>query len=122
MVLKLPDSGSWIDTLFEDWPSAASTADACVVSDVTEAQLAEALDAMARGDIEFVILEDGDAFIQAAGQGDGLYAINYKPAHDDGLQAVPGGVSGEAMRAALLSYRRGDGRWHVAHRWLPLEF
>ncbi len=126
MDMKWPGSGSWIDALLQDGSSALDTGDGYVVRDVSETQLLEAVDAMVRGDIEFVILESGgdkgDAFIQAAGQGDGPYEINYKPANDDTLQAVPGGVSGDAMRAALVSYRRGDGRWHGAHRWAPLAY
>lgn len=130
MDMKLPGSGSLLEALFHDGSSALDSGDGCVVSNVSESQLLEAVDAMVRGDIEFVILEQtdadggghGDAFFQAAGEGDGPYEINYKPANDDTLQAVAGGVSGDAMRAALLSYRRGDGRWHVAHRWVPIEF
>lgn len=118
MDMKLPDSGSWLGTLFSDGTTVHS--DAFVVHDVSEPQLVEALDSMARGDVEFVILEDGDAFIQAAGQGDGAYELNYKAAGDESLYEVSGGVRADVARNALLSYRRGDGRWHIGQPWSPL--
>lgn len=118
MDMKLPDSGSWLDALFSDTTSA-HLGDAFVMRDVSEADLVAAIESMVRGDIEFVILEDGDAFIQAAGQDDGPYQLNFKPANDDQLYEVAGGVSGDAMKSGLRSYRNGDGRWHAAQRWSP---
>ena len=120
MDMKLPGSGSWLDGLLGDSTGALTDTTGVVVSAVTEPQLSGAIDAMVRGEIEFVILEDGDAFIQSAWQQDGPYALNYRTAEDETLYEVPGGVNDAAMRAALLSYRRADGRWHAAHRWSPV--
>lgn len=122
MDMKLPDSGSWLDDLFGDVTSA-HLGDAFVMQGVNEADLNAAIEAMVRGDIEFVILEDsvhGDGFLQAAGQGDGPYQLNYKAANDETLYEVTGGVSVDRVKSALGSYRNGDGRWHAAHHWSPL--
>ena len=38
-------------------------------------QLDEALSALTRGDVEYLILEEGDCFLQVAGEGDGPYQV-----------------------------------------------
>ena len=120
MDMKLPGSGSWLDGLLGDSTGALTDTTGVVVSAVTEPQLSGAIDAMVRGEIEFVILEDGDAFMQSAGQDNGPYELNYRTADDETLYEVPGGVTAAAMRTALLSYRRDEASWHAAHRWSPV--
>ena len=76
----------------------------------------DALDAMTRGEIEYVILEEGDEFLQAAGDGAGPYALQFSPASGDGLEEVGGGVDGQdgAGHAAGLSPRGPGLAWVAA--------
>ena len=120
MRMRLPESGLLLEALLSGLGHAVTDGTDVEVDDVTEPQLAQALDAMARGDIEFVILESGDAFVQAAGEGDGPYALEFSPASGDGLQEVRGGVTAAAARAALEGYRRGDPAWNRPFPWSPL--
>jgi hypothetical protein len=90
------------------------------LEDVSELELIAALDSMARGNIEYVIIENGDEFLQTAGEGAGPYAIELRSDSGDHMLHVPGGVDVETMRAVLLAYRRGDLGWRGALEWGPL--
>jgi hypothetical protein len=120
MQMRLPDTGPLAASVLSALGRAIADGSGVTVEGVTEAQLGEALAGLARGDIEYVILESGDEFVQAAGEGAGPYALQFNPAADGGLLEVPGGVSDAAMRAALLAYRRGDPGWRRPFQWLPL--
>jgi hypothetical protein len=120
MQMRLPESGSLPGSILNGMGHTAADGSGIAVDAVTEAQLVEALDALARGDIEYVILEDGDAFLQAAGDGDGPYALQFNPASGDGMLEVPGGAARSTMRAALLAYRRRDASWRGPSRWSAL--
>ena len=120
MQMRLPESGSLIAAVLGGLGHAVADGEGIAVDQVGEAQLAEALAALSRGDIEYVILEAGDEFLQAAGEGDGPYALQFNPAGGDGLLEVPGGVDGAALRTALLAYHRGDPAWRGALRWSAL--
>jgi hypothetical protein len=120
MQMRLPDSGSLSASFLGGLGHTIADGTGLAVEGVTEAQLGAALAALARGEIEYVILEAGDEFVQAAGEGDGPYALQFNPASADGLLEVPGGVSDAAMRTALQAYRRGDADWRRPFQWLPL--
>jgi hypothetical protein len=75
---------------------------------------------MTRGHIEYVILENGDEFLQTAGEGAGPYALELRPDPAHQMLHVPGGVDAETMRTVLLAYRRGDLGWRGALEWGPL--
>ncbi len=120
MHMRLPESGSLIASVAAGLGHATADGTGIAVDAVTEPQLVEALDALVRGDIEYVIVEDGDAFLQAAGEGAGPYALQFSPASGDGMVEVPGGVDGTSMRVALLAYRRGEAGWRGAHPWSAL--
>jgi len=72
---------------------------------------------MERGDIEYVILEEGDRFLQAAGDAAGPYSVQFSPGTIDAMIEVPGGADVKTMRDVLLAYRRGDDRWRTACAW-----
>ena len=74
---------------------------------------------MVRGDIEYVIVEDGDAFLQAAGSGDGPYALQLSASPGGALQEVAGGVNEETLRSTFAAYRRGERTWRDRFRWSP---
>ena len=76
---------------------------------VSEAMLIEALDAMARGDIEYVILEEGEAFLQAAGSGDSVYQVQYRKSEAEPLIEMSGSIDSQTVRrvhARLSAERR----------------
>jgi hypothetical protein len=116
MLMRLPDSGSLLGSIVNGLGHTTADGSGIAIDAVGAAQLAEALTAMASGDLEYVILEDGGAFVQAAGEGTGPYALQFSPA--SGLmEEVPGGVTDDAMRGALLAYRRGDPSWRRPFSW-----
>lgn len=116
MDLRWPDSGSLLDSLFSDAGHPATSGSGSL-SGVTPAQLDEALAGMQRGDIEYVILEDGPRFLQAAGEGDGPYQVQVT---DDGetMCDVDGGADATTMQRILHAWLRGDDAWRDA-RWVP---
>ena len=121
MNLRLPASGTLLESLLNR-PGAPPTdvADGFTVENVTEGQVGEALEAMAAGHVEYVILEAGDAFLQAAGEGAGPYALQYSPGAGAAMLEVPGGVGAETMRKVILAYARGDLGWRGALGWAPM--
>jgi hypothetical protein len=121
MNLRLPDSGSLLGSVLSGLGrSATDDGSGVAIPAVTEAQLAEAIAAMARGDIEYVILENGDAFLQAAGEGPGPYALQFSPASGEAMAEVPGGADANTMRAVLLAFYAGEADWRGACRWAAL--
>ena len=116
MDLRWPDSGSLLDALFSDAGHPAPSESGSLAG-VTVAQLDEAIAAMQRGDIEYVILEDGQRFMQAAGEGDGPYQVQVT--HDgETMHDVDGGADAETMQRILRAYLHGDDAWRHAP-WVP---
>ena len=116
MNLRLPESGSLLESLLSGLgKTAAEGPGGTTVSGVTDAQLTEALDALTRGDIEYVILENGDAFLQAAGTGP--FALQFSPGNAGDMTEVPGGVDESTLRAALSSYLHASDRWRTQCNW-----
>ena len=119
MDMRLPESGSLLESILSGLGRTTNDGEGLAVPAVTEAQLVEAVTAMTRGDIEYVILEDGEAFLQAAGEGAGPYALQFSPASGD-MTGVPGGVDEPTLRAVLVAYRRGDAGWRGTTKWAAL--
>jgi hypothetical protein len=112
--LRTPDTGGLIGYLLS---SAGRTgleefSRSETIGGATEADLLGALDFMAEGNIEYVILEEGERFLQAAGDGDGPYQLEY----------CPGGADRAGVRDALSSFLRGDTAWQTDREWAPLRF
>jgi hypothetical protein len=120
MQMRLPESGSPLASVLSGLGHAVTDGEGIAVEQVSEAQLVEAVAAMVAGDIEYLILEDGEAFLQAAGGGAGTFALQFSPGGGDGLREVPGGVTEAAMRTVLLAYRRGDPAWRGEFPWSPM--
>ena len=108
MFMRLPDSGSLLGSIVNGLGHTVADGNGIAIDAVTEAQLGEALTAMASGDLEYVILEDGDAFVQAAGDGAGPYALQFSPAVGPRHGGSPRRRDrrGDARRAPRLSPRR----------------
>ncbi len=115
--MRLPESGSLLGSILGGLGAAPVEDSGVSVGSVTEPQLVEAIDAMARGDIEYVILENGDEFLQGAGAGTGPYALQFSSTAGDSMIEVPGGVDANTVRAALLDYRRGGTHWRTSCQW-----
>lgn len=113
--MRLPDSGALLESMLDGLSGPETSGDATFVEDVNDAQLVAALGAMERGDIEYVILERGDEFLQAAGERTGPYALQFQPSSGDMLE-VRGGVDAATARAAMLGYHRGDPGWRGSLR------
>lgn len=121
MNMRLPDSGSVIESLLGRLgASPGDDAGGATAEGVTEAEIALALDAMLRGDIEHVILENGDEFLQTADAGAGRYALQFSAGDSHPLLQVPGGTDADTMRKVMLSYGRGDLGWRGALAWAPM--
>ena len=68
MNLRLPASGSLLESIIaRPGASPMDGAGDTTLEDVSERELAAALDSMERGDIEYVIVVNGDEFLQTAG-------------------------------------------------------
>jgi hypothetical protein len=120
MDLRVPDSGSLLGSLLSGLGRSLEEGGGdLALPGVTAPQLDEAIAAMVRGDIEYLILEERASFLQAAGEGDGPYALQVDPG-DGVLLEVPGGVSAAEMRASLRAYRDGDPGWRHAYRWASI--
>jgi hypothetical protein len=87
-------------------------------SDVTEQIFEEVFaDESLRG--EFIILEaDADTFLQAGGEGDGPYTLEYKEAGKQ-FRAV-GELTKHEVKEAFLDYLRGSSGWRTRHEWKEL--
>jgi hypothetical protein len=87
-------------------------------SDVTEQTFEEVFaDDSLRG--EFIILEaDADTFLQAGGEGNGPYTLEYKEAGKQ-FQAV-GELTKQEVKEAFLDYLQGGTGWRTKHEWKAL--
>ena len=122
MIMKLPDSGSWLAAALSGLgQTSPAFPDQTFVDNVSEAQLNEALDALVRGDIEFVILESGDAFLQVAGSGEGPYQVQHRAGGAVVVTGIAGDVDERTVRAVMQAYRRADSSWSTPHQWQKLE-
>lgn len=124
MDLRTPDTSGLIGYLLS---SAGRTgleefASSETIGGATEADLLGTLDFMADGNIEYVILEDGERFLQGAGEGDGPYQLEHCPGDADAMTHVPSGVDRAGLRDAMTSFLGGDTAWQTAHDWAPLKF
>jgi hypothetical protein len=121
MVLRVPGSGTVLGALLSGLgQTVGSGSDDIAISNPTAPQLVEAIEALARAEIEFVILEQGDAFLQAAGEGDGPYQLEYKAGPDAPLLAVKGCADKETLRRVMLAYRRGESSWQTSQTWIAI--
>ncbi|WP_291980522.1 hypothetical protein [Luteitalea sp.] len=120
MDLRWPDSGSLLDSLLSEAGDPATTGSGGL-SGVTPAHLDAALAALQRGDVEYLILEDGARFLQAAGDGDGPYQVQVT---NDGetMHDIDDGVDAVTMQRILRAYLRGDHTWRDAPWTPPLGF
>ncbi len=90
-------------------------------SDVSEAELVAAFqDNAGRG--EFVILSQGDqVYIQAGGEGEGPYDLEYRDGDAEHHFRSNQNVSKSEVPAAFRKYLRRDPSWKADFQWEKLE-
>jgi hypothetical protein len=88
---------------------------------VTEAEIRNAFaDDSGRG--EYIILSEADqVFIQAAGELDGPYALEYREGDANHHFACVYDVKKEKVEAAFMKYLRRDPTWKTDFEWKRLE-
>lgn len=98
--------------------SGGAVASEAVTEEELQQAFSEEMDG-ARG--EFLILADeGGGFIQAAGEGDGPYVLEYRDPEQEKNCCARQEVGRDEARAAFIDYLRGGTQWREAHEWEEL--
>ena len=114
MQMRVPSGGSVFDALANTTPYDGNDT---AIEGVTLEQLDQALTALHAGHIEYIVLADGEAFLQVAGEGEGPYQVEYNPGQvEDQIQSVSG-ASIATVAAAMRRYRGGDPDWPTLFVW-----
>jgi hypothetical protein len=97
------------------------TAEGRPIDDVTEEQLRDAFSNDA-GRGEFIILSaQPHIYIQAGGEFEGPYALEYREGDDQHHYSAGNQVRKEDVLRAFLSYLAGDSRWRTEFAWQKIE-
>lgn len=119
MDLRFPSGSAGLSSFLTDLGSHAGTA-ASGVLPATPERLEELLRALWQGWVEFLIVEEGDVFVQVAGEGAGPYQLQYQPPGGGAmLQAAGGVIDGLTMCDVLRKVVAGDPGWHAGVAWEP---
>ena len=114
----MPRGTSLLDSLLRDTTTPAGLVGGdAAIADVSAAQLDESIAALERGDIEYLGLHAGEAFVQVAGEGIGPYQLEVSPGRVEDQVQVPGGTTIDGVRHALHGYLAGDPTWTEAFAW-----
>lgn len=117
MNLEVPSRSPFMDSLLDGSDITDGTSGS-VVQHVTEGQVMDALAALGRGDIEFVILSDGSRFLQAAGDARSGYTLEYNDGSDkEQFRAANRKISAADLATAFGAYFRNDVAWRTAFSW-----
>lgn len=101
-------------------PFKIECAESLSSSEATEADVHRAFDHdELRGEYIILTAPNGD-FIQAAGEGDGPYALEHRTAATDEHICAVANCTREAVRQAFLAFLRGDESWRTSREWKPL--
>ena len=82
----------------------------------SEVEIVRALQAEFMGKTEFVVLDNGDDFIQTA-----VGSLEYR-ANGKNYKAIPEPIEKENIQAAVLSYFRGDGQYLQDFTWEEIVY
>lgn len=90
-----------------------------VTHNATEDALIDALAALERGDIEYVILEDpaNKMFMQAAGDARNGYDLQYNNGADDAMFQAQSKMSGAQITEAFSAFLNQDIAWRTMIVW-----
>lgn len=115
MILKLPGGGlDWFDT--HPYYSANHEG----IQNPSEHDVRQAFDALEKGWIEFVILEEDHSglYIQTAGSADEGYVVEYNDGSDQWQwRATDGNLAAARILDTFLMFRRGDIDWKNQFTW-----
>lgn len=121
MEIHVPGSGGFLDALLntnEAYEGASDT----VIPDATTDKLRNALAMMERGDSEYVILQDDNRFLQAAGDAKSGYTLEYNEGSDKvQYRAVNTKLSGAEITDAFVAYLNQDPEWKTKFRWTEFK-
>ncbi len=116
MQLLVPEGGSILDTVFSSSSMDIFDGGHQGVDGPSDQDLTDALAALRAGWIEYVILQDGDEFLQVAGEGDGPYLVQLCPGDPDQMLTASPVRFGDVV-PLFGSYLRGDGAWRQLAGW-----
>lgn len=117
MEFHLPDGSNFIDMLVSTDMAYRGDSDA-VIPDADESKLTDALAALERGDIEYVILTDDARFMQAAGDARSGYVLEYNDGSDrEQFRATRQNIEKEELAGAFRSYLNRDATWKTLFSW-----
>lgn len=90
-------------------------------SDASDADIRRAFDDdRIRG--EYIILTSPDgSYIQASGEGDGPYALEYRNAGDTANFRADAELSKQQVRDAFLQFLRGEEAWRTSRQWMRVQ-
>lgn len=120
MEIHVP-GGNFLDILLDTNAAYQGPSDT-VIPNASEDQLTDALTAMERGEIEYVILQDGDHFLQAAGDAKTSYSLEYNDGSDKiqyraSNTKIPGAQVADTFRA----YLKRDAEWKTKFSWTQFK-
>lgn len=122
MEIHIPSGGSFLDTLFKTNEIYGGDADN-VIPDADEKKLRDTLAAFERGDCEYIILQDDNRFLQAAGDIKSGYALEYNDGSDSfQFRATNRNISNDDLTSAFVSYLNGDASWRGKFTWEKFSF
>ena len=89
--------------------------------DVTEEELVNAFeDDVGRGEL-IILSQAEEVFIQAAGEGDEPYLLEYREGDEDYHFQCARKVPKASVQSAFIKYLRGDESWKTDFEWKPLQ-
>lgn len=117
MELHIPDGNTFIDMLVSTNTAYMGATDA-VIPDSDENKLMAALTALARGEIEYVLLADDERFMQAAGDARSGYVLEYNDGSDkEQFRATNLQLSGSEIADIFTAYLQRDPSWRTRMSW-----
>lgn len=117
MEILIPgDAASLLENLLS--PGSYYQGGHTALPDVSEDDLVRTLDALARGNIEYIIVRDRDRFIQAAGDEHSGYVLEYNDGSPkEQFRATRRSITGAELRSALIAYLNRDRAWQSQFSW-----
>lgn len=117
MDLHIPDGNNFFEMLSANGYAYSSVTDA-VIPNADADKLMAALTALARGEIEYVILMDGAEFLQAAGDARNGYVLEYNAGStQEQFRARNTKLAGNAIVEAFRKYLARDMMWRTNFVW-----
>jgi hypothetical protein len=98
------------------------TAGSIAHSHVTDDELREAFRDDARRGEYIILCQQPEIYMQAAGEDDRPYQLEYRDGDGDQHYQAEGELGKEDVERAFRWYFAGDSRWRTGFRWKKLEF